>query len=58
MKRYQINYSEDGRYTVPIDTVYAEEDYTAEDYIRDCEENADEGYCNILRSGTVTIEEA
>jgi hypothetical protein len=39
----------------PIDTIEAPEGYTAEDYIRDCEENADAEWVEMIHRGIITI---
>lgn len=54
--KYQINYKDENGATTAIDTVVAGAGYTADDYIRGCEENADEEWCEMLRRGTVTVE--
>jgi len=55
--KYQINYTDPTTgATSPIDTVDAYEGYTAEDYIRDCRENADEDWIEMLDAGTVSVE--
>ena len=41
----------------PIEVVEEEKGYTADDYISDCEENADDDWNAMLRKGTVTLEE-
>ena len=41
--------------TSPIDTVDAREDYTAEDYVADCEKNADPEWVEMLDCGTVEL---
>lgn len=41
--------------TSPIDTIVASEGYTAEDYIRDCESNADQEWVDMLKNGDVTL---
>lgn len=44
--------------TSPIDTlVNYPDDYTAEKYIKDCEENADDDYNNMLATGFVSLVE-
>lgn len=43
--------------TSPIDTQYVDGDYTAEQYIADCENNADPDWCEMLRSGSVEVVE-
>lgn len=41
--------------TSPIDTIRAFDNYTATDYVRDCEENADPEYVEMLKAGTVEL---
>ena len=41
----------------PIDTITAPDGYTADDYIRDCRENADPEWIEMIESGTVTLTE-
>lgn len=38
-----------------IDNIDAADNYTAEDYIRDCKENADDDWNEMLSQGTVEI---
>jgi len=58
MKRYIVEYTEpDTGATSPIDSFSAEDGYIAEKYIKDCESNADEDWCEMLRRGTVTLVE-
>ena len=52
--KYEVNLSVNGA-TSPIDTIEATAGYTAADYIRDCNENADGDWCEMLSSGTVTL---
>ena len=54
MKRYEVNITING-VTSEIDTITVADNYTAEDYVRDCEENADSEWCEMLRTGDVTI---
>ena len=56
MKQYQVDYT-DSRMgaTSPIDTITAPEGYTAADYIRDCNENADPEWCEMLKAGSVQL---
>lgn len=58
MKKYQVNFtdSQTGA-TSAIDIITEKDGYTAEDYIRDCDANADSDYCDMLHSGEVTLEE-
>lgn len=56
MRKYEIDYTDpETGATSPIDTQYADEGYTAEQYIADCERNADEDWCEMLRNGTVEV---
>lgn len=56
--RYQVEYTDpDTGATSPIDTINARAGYTADDYIRDCDENADSNWCEMLHRGTVTLQE-
>lgn len=43
--------------TSPIDTFKAPAGYTAKQYIADCERNADEDWCEMLRQGEVNLVE-
>lgn len=52
--KYEVNLSANGA-TSPIDTIEAPAGYTAADYIRDCNENADRDWCEVLSSGIVTL---
>ena len=55
--KYQINLTDPSTgATSAIDTVTAPEGYTAEDYINDCRENADQAWIDMLEQNTVTIE--
>lgn len=40
--------------TSPIDTIEAQEGYTGEQYIADCEQYADDEWIEMLKSGTVS----
>lgn len=58
MKKYEVNYTDpETGATSPIDIVEGPEGYTAEQYIADCEANADEEWCKMLRKGTVDLHE-
>lgn len=52
--KYEVNLSVNGA-TSPIDTIEAPAGYTAADYIRDCNENADGDWCEMLSSGIVSL---
>lgn len=56
--RYQVDYTDpDTGATSPIDTISARAGYTADDYIRDCDANADSDWCEMLHRGSVTLQE-
>jgi len=58
MKSYIVEYIDPDTGAIsPIDYIEAEDGYTAEKYIKDCESNADEDWCEMLRRGTVTLVE-
>lgn len=40
----------------PIDNIMAADNYTAADYIKDCENNANQEYIDMLAGGVVTLE--
>lgn len=56
MKKYEILFT-DGRTraTSPIDTIFKGDGYTAEQYIADCRENADDDWNTMLAGGTVSV---
>lgn len=54
---YQINLKDPRTgATSPIDCVEAPSGYTADDYIRECKENADSEWYEMLKKGVVTID--
>ena len=56
MKKYQVEFNDfDKGYTTPIDTIVVPDGYTAEDYIRDCKDNADEDWNEMLSHGSITL---
>lgn len=56
MTRYQVNLREYAtNATLPIDNVFKRDDYTAEDYIKDCKENADIIFIKMLEVGEVSL---
>ena len=59
MKNYVVEfYDQLNGATSPIDTlVNYPDDYTAEKYIKDCEENADTNYNMLLTTGSVSLVE-
>lgn len=55
--KYQVEYTDPRTgATSPIDTISAPAGYTADDYIRDCDANADPDWCEMLHAGTVSLE--
>lgn len=55
MMKYQINYTINGT-TSEIDTVYTvDENYTADQYIKDCEANADQEWIDMIQDGEITV---
>lgn len=53
---YEVNYKDPNTGAIsPIDTIIAPIGYTAEDYIKDCRDNADPDWCEFLDSGEVII---
>ena len=58
MKKFEVNfYDYRNGATSPIDIIIADDNYTVEDYIRDCEHNADKDWCEMLNIGLVTLVE-
>lgn len=58
MKKYVVEYTDpETGATSPIDNFTAEDGYTAEQYIKDCDKNADDEWCEMLHSGTVELVE-
>lgn len=56
MKKYEVNFTDyETGATSPIDTVVKPEGYTAQAYIDDCMENADDEWCEMLSNGKVTL---
>lgn len=52
MKEYVVEYTDpETGSTSPIDN------FTAEQYIKDCDKNADDEWCKMLHSGTVELVE-
>ena len=43
--------------TSPIDNITTDAGYTADQYVKECEENADPEWIELLHSGEVTMEE-
>lgn len=58
MKKYEINFTDNNTgATSAIDTITAADNYTADDYIKDCNNNADADYIEMLKNGTITLYE-
>lgn len=56
MKQYEVNYTDRTTgATSAIDTITAPNNYTAADYIRECEENGDPDYVKMLHDGIITL---
>lgn len=60
MRKYQVDVTHRDDmgfaiYTEPMDIVEAPEGYTAEDYIRDCERNADDDWVKMLHEDDVEL---
>lgn len=57
-KKYVVEYTDPKTgATSPIDNFTAEDGYTAEQYIKDCDSNADDEWCEMLHRGTVELVE-
>ena len=57
-KMYQVDFTDNNTgATSPIDTIKAPEGYTAEQYIEDCKDNADQEWIDMLENGTVELTE-
>lgn len=55
--KYQINFTDHRTgATIAIDLVEREEQYTSEQYIKECSENAADAWNEMLTYGTVTVE--
>lgn len=58
MKKFEVDfYDYSNGATSPIGIIIADDNYTAEDYVRDCEHNADDDWCEMLKGGRVTLVE-
>lgn len=56
MKKYEVNFTDNNTgATSAIDTIIASDNYTATDYLKDCEENADSEWCEMLKNGEITL---
>ena len=56
MKKYEVDLTING-VTSAIDIITASDDYKAADYIRDCESNADNEFCEMLKTGEISLVE-
>lgn len=55
MKKYEVDYTDASGATTAIDTITAPAGYTAADYVKDCENNADRDYIEMLHAGQITL---
>ncbi len=55
--KYEVVLHKDS-YDLSIDVIEAPEDYTADDYVADCEKNADTEWREMLETGDVELVEA
>ena len=56
MKKYEVNFTDyETGATSPIDTVIKPDGYTAQAYIDECMDNADDEWIEMLAGGTVTL---
>lgn len=56
MRKYEVNYTDatTGAKS-PIDVIEAADNYTADDYIRDCKDNADDEWNEMLANGSIEL---
>ena len=55
---YQVDFFDfETRTRYPIDAIEAADGYTADDYVRDCKENADDDWNRMLSGGMVILTE-
>lgn len=58
MKKFKVDFTDEVTGTTsPIDNIVARDDYTANDYINDCLDNADDDWCNMIQNGTISLVE-
>ena len=58
MKKYEVNFTDNRNgATSSIDNIETADNYTAEQYIADCKENADDDWNEMLANGTVKLVE-
>ena len=57
MYRYEINFTDHRNgATSTIDNIERDsDDYTADDYMRECAGNADKEWCDMLSHGDITV---
>lgn len=53
--KYEVDYRDQNGATTAIDNITAPVGYTAEQYIEDCKQNADDEWNEMLQSGTVIL---
>lgn len=58
MKKFEVDfYDYRNGATSPIDIIIADDNYTSDDYVRDCEQNADNDWREMLNCGIVILVE-
>lgn len=58
MKKFEVDFTDNRNgATSAIDTITVADNYTADDYIRDCKENADDDWNEMLANGQITLVE-
>ena len=58
MKKYEVNFTDyETGATSPIDTVIKPDGYTAQAYIDECMDNADDEWVEMLAGGKITLTE-
>ena len=55
MQKYEVNYTDSSGSTNPIDTIIKPKGYTAEQYMEDCKENADDEWNEMLSAGSARL---
>ncbi len=58
MKKFEVDFTDNRNgSTSAIDTIIVADNYTSDDYIRDCKENADDDWNEMLANGQITLVE-
>lgn len=58
MKKFEVDFTDNRNgATSAIDNITVADNYTADDYIRDCKENADDDWNEMLANGQITLVE-